>query len=47
MMAVQLCAQEAGTRRGVKEEREERERERSQRVDFKFSQNFQLKLEKV
>ena len=32
---------------GVKEEREERERERSQRVDFKFSQNFQLKLEKL
>jgi hypothetical protein len=28
-------------------EREEREREKSQRVDFKCSQNFQWKLEKV
>ena len=32
---------------GVKEEREGERRERSKRVDFKFSQNFQLKLQKL
>ena len=47
MMACSALRSEAGTEQRREEGGREREsRERSQRVDLKFSQNFQLKLEK-